>query len=236
MKDLTLNEILDHAFERARDLDAPLAARLESFADSLRIASPAFADAVERLISRLQQCGSGATAPKVGEPLPPFILPDSASHLVSLEDVVARGPAAISFHRGHWCPYCRINTNALAQAYCEVEPLGGQIIAITPDLAHFSMALKTEAKAKPFPILTDVDNGYALSLGLAIYVGDLLKKLMRSALIDVSTYQGNDAWFLPIPATFIVGRDGVILERFVDPDYRKRMAIEDIVEALKAAV
>jgi peroxiredoxin len=235
MKELSLNEILQQSFERARDLDAPLATRLEIFADSVRLASPAFADAVERLISRLQQCGSGASAPKVGEPLPPFVLPDEEGHLVGLEEVLARGPAAISFHRGHWCPYCRINTSALAQAQCEVEPLGAQIIAITPDLAHFAVALQAQAKAKPFPVLTDVDNGYALSIGLAIYVGDEMKKLMKSAEIDISLFQGNDTWFLPIPATFVVSCDGMITARFVDPDYRKRMAIEDIVDALKSA-
>jgi peroxiredoxin len=201
----------------------------------VRFASPAFADAVDRLVFRLQQSGSGATAPKVGESLPSFLLPDEEGHLISLDDVLSRGPAAVSFHRGHWCPYCRINTTALAQAQCEVEPLGAQIIAITPDLAHFTVALQAQARAKPFPVLTDVDNGYALSLGLVIYVGDELKKLMKSAEIDISRYQGNDTWFLPIPATFIVGRDGTILARFVDPDYRKRMAVEDIVDALKSA-
>ena len=38
---------------------------------------------------------------------------------------------------------------------------------------------------------------------------------------------------LPIPATFVVGQDGHIKARFVDPDYRNRMAIEDLIAALK---
>jgi len=46
-------------------------------------------------------------------------------------------------------------------------------------------------------------------------------------------YQGNDSWMLPIPATFVVGRDGRIVARFVDPDYRKRMAIDELIAALK---
>ncbi|MCI0598781.1 MAG: AhpC/TSA family protein [Beijerinckiaceae bacterium] len=234
MKELTLSQILEEAFETARDLDAPLSARLETFADSVRLASPAFAEAVDRLITRLNLSGSGASAPAVGDPMPPFMLPDDQGHLVSLQELLAKGPVALSFHRGHWCPYCRLNTNALAQAQCEVEPIGGQIIAITPDLQHFATALKSDASAKPFPILTDVDNGYALSLNLAIFVGLEMQKFMTSVGWDIAPYLGNDAWILPIPATFVVGRDSLIRARFVDPDYRKRMAIDVIVDALRA--
>ena len=179
MKDLTLSQIFEEAFDRARDLDAPLGARLESIAESVRMANPAFAEAQDRLFMRLHLNGSGATAPAVGDPMPPFMLPDDQGHLVTLEELLAKGPVALSFQPGHWCPYCRINTNALAQAQCEVEPIGGQIVAITPDLQHFATALKSEAAAKPFPILTDVDNGYALSLNLAIFFGLEMQKFIK---------------------------------------------------------
>jgi peroxiredoxin len=198
------------------------------------MASPAFAEAVDRLVTRLNLNGSGATAPAVGDPMPPFMLPDDQGHLVTLEELLANGPVALSFHRGHCCPYCRLNTNALAQAQCEVEPIGGQIIAITPDLQHFTTALKADAAAKPFPILTDIDNGYVLTLNLAIFVGLEMQKFMKGAGWDIAPYQGNDAWILPIPATFVVGRDSIIRARFVDPDYRKRMAIDIIVYTLRA--
>ena len=235
MKELTLSEILAEAFERSRDLDAPLSDRLETFAEAVRMASPQFAEAVDRLVTRLTLTGCGSAAPAVGERMPAFMLPDDHGHLVTLEQLLVKGPVAVSFHRGHWCPYCRINTNALAEAQCAVEPFGAQIVAITPDLQHFTMALRKDAAAKQFPILTDIDNGYALSLNLAIFVGREMQTFMTSAGWDIAPYQGNDAWMLPIPATFVVGCDGVIRARFVDPDYRKRMAIEVIVEALRAA-
>lgn len=235
MRELTLTEVLEEAFERARDIDAPLAARLEAFADALCYASPQFAGIVDRLVKRLEQSGSGAMAPRVGEHLPPFLLPDATGHLIALAAVLERGPAAVSFHRGHWCPYCRLNTSALAAAQCEVEAFGAQIIAITPDTQRFSTALQAGTAAKFFTVLTDIDNGYAMLLNLAIYVGRDMQAFMIGAGWDIAPYQGNDTWMLPIPATFIVNRRGVITARFVDPDYRRRMAIEDIIAALEAA-
>lgn len=235
MQELTLEDILRQAFVRANELDAPLADRLQAFADSVRQASPLFAEAADRLINHLKQNGSGATAPKIGETMPDFVLPDDSGRLVSLHDLLETGPAALSFHRGHWCPYCRINTAALAEAQCEVEPVGGQIVAITPDLRRFSTLLRPQGGAGRFPILTDVDNGYAMSLNLAIFVGQEMREMMKDGGFDIAPYQGNDAWMLPIPATFIVDTHGRIVSRFIDPDFRKRMAIADIVSALKAA-
>jgi peroxiredoxin len=140
---------------------------------------------------------------------------------------------AVTFHRGHWCPYCRININALAQAHQKVSKEGAQIVAIMPDRQQFSSELKIKGQL-PFPILTDMDNGYALSLNLAIWLGDEMRKMMMDRRQDVSAYQGNDSWMLPIPATFVVGQDGRIKARFVDPDYRKRMAIDDLLAAIRA--
>ena len=40
---------------------------------------------------------------------------------------------------------------------------------------------------------------------------------------------------MPVPATFVVGRDGLIKARHVDPDYRQRMEIDAVLAALKAA-
>src|SRR5260370_8889692 len=90
--------------------------------------------------------------------------------MVSLHEVLTEGPVAVTFHRGHWCPYCRININALAQAHREIAAEGGQIVAIMPDLQKFVAEFRSESKV-PFPILTDMDNGYALSLNLTILLG-----------------------------------------------------------------
>ena len=229
-----LAEALEEAFRHCRDMDASLSERLGSLARAVRTLSPPFADAVDRLIARLQQSGAGESAPQVGEPLPPFHLPDEAGRMVSLDELRSNGPVAVTFHRGHWCPYCRLNTVALAQAQKEIEREGSQIVAIMPDRQQFAEEFKTELKAR-FPILTDMDNGYALSLNLLIWVGAEMERMISAAGWDIPSYQGNTSWMLPIPATFVVGTDGRVKARFVDPDYRKRMEIEGLIAALRSA-
>ncbi len=186
------------------------------------------------LVSRLEANDAGAAAPKVGEPMPAFLLPDEAGRLIHLRDLLDEGPLALAFHRGHWCPYCRVNIEALARAAQELAAEHRHIAAVVPDRQKFAVWLKAETKA-PFPVLIDMDNGYAMSLGLAIYVGDELEHLMVSSGWDPSVSQGTDDWMLPIPATFVIGTDGIVRARFVDPDFRMRMAIEDMLAALRSA-
>jgi peroxiredoxin len=85
----------------------------------------------------------------------------------------------------------------------------------------------------PFRVLTDMDLGYALNLGLIFWVGQKIMEMYRGFGIDLAHFQGNGRWFLPIPATLVVGSDGRITARFVDPDFRHRMRIEDIVKAVR---
>src|SRR6516225_3655407 len=156
---------LAEAFEQARSLDAPLGERLSVYARSLRDLNAPMAEAVDRLVERLRSGETVAGAPKEGEPMPPFLLPDHSGRLVSLDDFVAAGPVAVTFARGHWCPYCRIAVTALAEIAEDAKALGAEIVVIVPDRQRFAAQLRTETAA-PFPILTDIENGYALSLGL----------------------------------------------------------------------
>jgi peroxiredoxin len=228
-----LSDMLEEVFVRSRDLDAPLAERLSAFANELRRLGPHFQIAVDKMVGRLVESKAGAAAPKVGDPMPSFLLPDEQGRLVRLEDFLGKGPVALAFNRGHWCPYCRINIDALARAEEQVAADNRHIAAIVPDRQRFAVWLKSDAKA-PFPVLTDMDNGYAMTLGLAFYVGDELKHLMVTSGWDPSVSQGTDNWMLPIPATFIVGTDGIVHARFVDPDYRTRMTVEDLLTALRS--
>jgi peroxiredoxin len=229
-----LVELMEETVLRCRDMDIPLNEKLTIVFDQVQALNPEFAKAVERLIGRLKQGGAAEGAPEVGDPMPSFMLPDETGTLVQLEDLLANGPVAIVFNRGHWCPYCRLNTVALARAYDQARGAGGQIVAITPERQQYSKKLKAWASA-PFPVLTDMDNAYAMSLGLAFHVGGELDRYTRVGGVDLATYHNNETWMLPVPATFVVAPDGTIAARFVEPDYRRRMEIDDLLAGLREA-
>jgi hypothetical protein len=81
--------------------------------------------------------------------------------------------------------------------------------------------------------MTDLDNGYALSLGLAVWLTPDIQELLSDR--DLPAFHGNDAWMVPIPATFVVGTDAIVTTRFIDPDFRRRMEIDSLIAAFHDA-
>jgi peroxiredoxin len=221
-------------FARCLDMDASLEERLDAYSRAIREYIPDYGRAADDLVGRLRRNNAGITAPKPGEPMPPFTLPDESGRLVSLEALLRDGPVAITFNRGHWCPWCRISAKMLGQIQDELTQARGQLVAIVPERQKFAAEFRALSKF-PFPVLSDMENGYGLSLNLAIWIGPELERLLRSYGIVLPDYQGNNSWILPIPATFVVATNGYVTARFVDPDFRHRMAVEDLLRAVQSA-
>lgn len=220
---------LEDAFQQVRDRDWPLWERLRFIAECVRTQGPGFATEVDKFVGRLERARAGSTAPDVGDLMPPFTMPDQSGALVSLEEMLDSGPVILAFHRGHWCPYCRLNMVGLAEIQDRVKP--ARIVGISAEVQRYTRALKAESGAR-FPILTDVGAGYALSINLAVFVDEQMSRMIGGAGWDVPLYQGGSDWLLPIPAVFVVDQDGKIAARHVDPDYRRRMEIEDLLRSV----
>ncbi len=177
---------------------------------------------------------ANSQVPEVGEPLADFCLTDSEGKLVELAAMLDKSPLVISFNRGPWCDYCGLELHSLGRAYPDIVAAGGEVVSIVPETAKYARNLQA-TRGVPFRVLTDMDLGYALSLGLVFWVGQKVMDMYRGFGIDLAHFQGNGGWFLPIPATLVVGRDGLVKARFLDPDFRHRMRTEDIVKAVREA-
>jgi peroxiredoxin len=151
---------------------------------------------------------------------------------VSLSSLLQSGPAVVSLNRGHWCPYCKLELRSLAAIDDRVKQLGAQIVSIMPDSAHFT-GVYIEKNDLPFPILTDIDLGYSLSLGLIYWVGAEIQQLYADVGVELERYHGNHGYFLPMAAKFVVGQDGMIKARQVNIEFRERMEPETIVTVLE---
>src|SRR5689334_24977637 len=151
----------NQAFLASRDMDGSLQLRLDTLAQSLRALNPDMSEATDRMVARLKAGAAGESAPQVGEMMPDFVLPNEAGAIVTLSGLLERGPVGIVFHRGHWCPFCRVSMSTLVQAYTRASVKDAQIVAIVPERQEYAAAFKQDTAA-PFPVLTDLDNAYAL--------------------------------------------------------------------------
>ncbi len=232
MSDQSISPI-EKAFIDVRSSELPLKDRLLVVARAARLHKPRYAEAVDEFTQRLRNVQAGNKAPAIGEPMPPFALPDHDGHLVSLDEILASGPAVIAFHRGHWCPFCRLSMMGLAKIEEELRP--AQIVAISTETQRYTKMLRAQTGAR-FPVLTDMDGAYAMQLEIAVLVDDRLAGMISEAGWDVPLYQGGTEWLLPIPAVFIVREDGIVAGRHIDPDYRQRMELDELLRCVKSVV
>jgi peroxiredoxin len=222
---------IERAFLEVRASDLSLKDRLRAVADAARLHRPDFAEAIDEFVKRLRRVRAGADAPLVDDIMPSFDLPDHDGHLVSLEQLLEHGPVVIAFHRGHWCPFCRLNMISLAMIEEQLRP--AQIVAVSTETQRYTRILRDHTGAR-FPVLTDIDGAYAMRLKIAVLVDDKLAAMISEAGWDVPLYQGGNEWLLPIPAVFIVRPDGTVAGRHIDPDYRERMEIDELLKSVQS--
>src|SRR5438045_9764775 len=101
-------ERLMQAFQQCRDMEGTLNEQLEAYAAAGREIFPAYGEAVDRLVTRLNQSGGGENAPRPGEVMPPFLLPDETGRLVGLQSLIDHRPVAVRFFACTWCACCRV--------------------------------------------------------------------------------------------------------------------------------
>ncbi|MZR30420.1 peroxiredoxin-like family protein [Sneathiella litorea] len=201
--------------------------------DKTRQNNPEFAREVDKLLAEAKAFNQGQSALEVGDKAPDFTLPNAKGEQVSLAALLSKGAAIISFYRGSWCPYCNLQLRALSDKLTEIHHLGAELVAISPQLPDESMSI-VEKHALSFPVLSDQDAKTAGSFGVSWKVPDVLAKHMKDDRgLDLEKINNGNGSILPIPATFIVDKEGRIIWRFVDVDYRNRSEPEDIIRQLK---
>ncbi len=167
---------------------------------------------------------------QVGERMPAFTLPAATGEMVGLSDALRDGPVVVSFFRGTWCEYCQAFVRALADAYDQIRAAGAKVLAISPQREGIE-----GAKALPFPWLRDNDNLVARKVGVAFELPRDLSWAYRELGIDLPKLNQSDRFELPVPATFVVAKDGCIRFAHVEPDYRRRPSVQEVLGALQRA-
>jgi len=169
---------------------------------------------------------------EIGQTAPDFVLPDATGEKVALADRRAAGPVVVSFYRGAWCPYCSQELHAQQEILGEIRALGASLVAISPQRPDDSLSL-VERLDLDFDVLSDVDQEVIRAYRLQFELPDTLREIYPALGIDLTQQNADGSWHLPVPATFVIDRDGVVRARHVDPNYLERMDPAEILDALR---
>jgi peroxiredoxin len=90
-----------------------------------------------------------------------------------------------------------------------------------------------EPSALPFEVLHDFGNRVAETYGLVFTLPDDLRALYTKFGIDLAQGNGDGTWRLPIPARFVIDRQGIIRAVDADPDYTRRPEPAATLEVLR---
>jgi peroxiredoxin len=170
----------------------------------------------------------------VGAKVGPFQLPDHNGKDISSADLLAKGRLVICFIRGRWCPFCVGQMEAMNLVVPEIELAGATLVAISPQTVKQAFFMQDQHKLR-FSLLSDAGNFVARQFGLSYRVPEYQETVYRRAFVNLPLVNGDESWELPIPATYIVERDGSVSFVSADEDYTERPEPGEIVRVLQAA-
>ena len=168
----------------------------------------------------------------VGARMPEFSLPDQNGKTVSSAGLLSRGRLVLCFFRGRWDPFCCGQMEAMNRILPEIEEAGATLAAISPQTVKQSFFMADQHKLR-FALLGDAGNQVARQFGLVYGVPDEQQAIYRRAFINLPLANGDDSWELPIPSTYIVDRDEIVLLASANEDYSDRPEPGKILERLR---
>ncbi|MGE0566523.1 MAG: peroxiredoxin-like family protein [Bacteroidia bacterium] len=168
---------------------------------------------------------------KIGDKAPLFSIVDHSGDTISLQEKLKSGKVVLVFYRGAWCPYCNKHMSHLQDSLNLILAKGASLIAITPEINQSIDKTVSKTKAT-FNIVYDSTYTIMRQYGTAFKVDAATIKRYKLIGLDVEEANGNKDHILPVPATFIIGKDGIILWKHFDTNYKKRSTVKEIVEHL----
>lgn len=186
-----------------------------------RTVSPHVVSTLRAETHELIASGLAARALKAGDRAPTCSLTDARGRTVGLQELLATGPLVVTFYRGSWCPYCTVNLRSLEAASSEIRARGGRLIAVSPQTRAHSRRTRSD-NALHFSLFSDEDGVAAAAFGIRWSVSPEMRPLYRKLGADIEAFNGEPSWMLPMPARYVIGRDGVIEYAEITPDYTQR--------------
>jgi len=164
---------------------------------------------------------------------PDFKANDQYGNEIRLKDVLKDSLVVLIFYRGQWCPYCNRQLKRLEDSLQLIKEKGARLIAVTPEKPEFISKTIEKTKAS-YPLLYDKEMKIMKAYAVAFEVDDRTVSRYKNADIDLAAANGQkDKVYLPIPAVYIISKEGSVIYRYFDSDYKKRPTVQEIIDNLK---
>ena len=164
---------------------------------------------------------------------PDFKAIDQYGTEIRLKDVLKDSSVVLIFYRGQWCPYCNKQLKKLEDSLQLIKEKGARLIAITPEKPEY-ISKTIEKTQASFPLIYDKDMKIMKAYAVAFEVDDRTVSRYKNADIDLATANGQkEKVYLPVPAVYIISKkEGTIVYRYFDFDYKKRASVKEILDNL----
>ena len=164
---------------------------------------------------------------------PDFKSKDLTGIDISLKELRRKGPVVILFYRGNWCPYCNKELSRFQDSLQLIKDKGASLVAVTPETTEGIIKTAEKTKAQ-FPIIYDEDLKIMKGYDVAYKVHEKSVARYKNFDIDlaVNNNQKPEEVYLPVPAVYIVDKEGTITFRYFEPDYKKRVSVKEILKNL----
>jgi peroxiredoxin len=189
----------------------------------------------ERAVEELFATGIENRILPVGALAPSFALKDSHGKLIRSEDMLELGPLVVKFFRGRWCPYCITELETWRGLYGQLRDRGALMVAVGPQIERQSDFMVSQ-HGIPFPVLSDPGCALAEQFGLVYTVPEYYREYYLSILVNIPFVNGDKSWRLPLPATYVIGRDNRVLFAEAHADFRVRPEPQEVLAAVSAAL
>lgn len=188
---------------------------------------------MDRAAAGLFDTGQAERAMQAGDMAPGFSLPNARGGVVTLDDLLREGPVVLSFYRGSWCPYCNLELRALQAHIGQFQVRGARLVAISPQIPDESLSM-SEKHDLAFDVLSDVGTTVAEAYGLSFTIPAELATIYENRGHDLARTNGGHDRTLVIPASYVIGQDGIVSWAFVNSDHTRRAEPADLITALDA--
>jgi len=169
---------------------------------------------------------------QAGSKAPNPMLTTIGGETTSLDDLRNGKPTILAFYRGGWCPYCNRQLSALQEIMPELEEKGWQLIALSPDKPE-ELAKTVKNEELGYTLVSDSKMKAAKAFEIAFQVDQPTIEKYKTYKIDLIAASGEGHQQLPVPSVFLINAEGEITFVFSDPDYKKRLSNEALLEAVE---